>query len=32
MLTMPKIRDWMNVHSWLVNILGYAILILLIVA
>jgi Sap, sulfolipid-1-addressing protein len=31
-VTMPKVRDWMNTHSWLVNIFVYAIFILLIVA
>ena len=27
---MPKVRDWMNTHSWLVNIIVYIIFILLI--
>jgi hypothetical protein len=27
---MPKVRDWMNAHSWLVNIIVYVIFILLI--
>ena len=27
---MPKVRDWMNTHSWLVNIIVYVIFILLI--
>ncbi len=27
---MPKVRDWMNTHSWLVNIIVYAIFIVLI--
>lgn len=30
--TMPKIRDWMNTHSWLVNIIACAIFIVLILA
>jgi Sap, sulfolipid-1-addressing protein len=29
---MPKVRDWMNTHSWLVNIIVYVVFILLIVA
>jgi threonine/homoserine/homoserine lactone efflux protein len=29
---MPKVRDWMNTHSWLVNIIVYIIFILLILA
>jgi hypothetical protein len=29
---MPKVRDWMNSNSWLVNIIVYAIFIFLIVA
>ena len=29
---MPKVRDWMNTHSWLVNIIVYAVFILLILA
>ena len=29
---MPKVRDWMNKHSWLVNIIVYVVFILLIVA
>ena len=29
---MPKVRDWMNTHSWLVNIFVYVIFILLILA
>jgi hypothetical protein len=29
---MPKVRDWMNTHSWLVNIIVYVIFILLIVS
>jgi threonine/homoserine/homoserine lactone efflux protein len=29
---MPKVRDWMNSHSWLVNIIVYVIFILLILA
>jgi hypothetical protein len=31
-VTMPKVRDWMNTHSWAVNIAVYAIFIVLIVA
>jgi hypothetical protein len=27
---MPKVRDWMNTHSWLVNIIVYVVFILLI--
>jgi hypothetical protein len=27
---MPKVRDWMNANSWLVNIIVYIIFILLI--
>ena len=27
---MPKVRDWMNTNSWLVNIIVYIIFILLI--
>jgi hypothetical protein len=30
--TMPKVRDWMNTHSWLVNIIVYVVFILLILA
>jgi hypothetical protein len=29
---MPKVRDWMNTHSWLVNIIVYAVFIVLILA
>jgi hypothetical protein len=29
---MPKVRDWMNTHSWLVNIIVYIIFIILILA
>src|ERR671913_86431 len=29
---MPEVRDWMNTHSWLVNIIVYVIFILLILA
>ena len=29
---MPKVRDWMNAHSWLVNIIVYVVFILLILA
>src|SRR5215207_3987882 len=29
---MPKVRDWMNTHSWLVNIVVYIIFIVLILA
>jgi hypothetical protein len=29
---MPKVRDWMNTHSWLVNIIVYVVFILLILA
>jgi hypothetical protein len=29
---MPKVREWMNTHSWLVNIIVYVIFILLIVS
>jgi hypothetical protein len=29
---MPKVREWMNIHSWLVNIIVYVIFILLILA
>ena len=29
---MPKVRDWMNTHSWLVNIFVYIIFIILILA
>jgi hypothetical protein len=32
MVAMPKVRDWMNTHSWLVNIIVYAIFIVLILA
>jgi hypothetical protein len=28
--TMPKVRDWMNTNSWLVNIIVYVVFILLI--
>jgi hypothetical protein len=31
-VTMPKVRDWMNAKSWLVNIIVYGIFIVLIVA
>jgi hypothetical protein len=31
-VTMPKLRDWMNTHSWAVNIAVYAIFIVLILA
>ena len=27
---MPKVRDWMNTHSWLVNIIVYFVFIVLI--
>jgi hypothetical protein len=27
---MPKVRDWMNSHAWLVNIIVYCIFIVLI--
>jgi hypothetical protein len=27
---MPKVRDWMNKNSWLVNIIVYVVFILLI--
>jgi hypothetical protein len=27
---MPKVRDWMNTHSWLVNIIVYVVFIVLI--
>jgi hypothetical protein len=27
---MPKVRDWMNANSWLVNIIVYVIFIVLI--
>jgi hypothetical protein len=27
---MPKVRDWMNTHSWLVNIIAYVAFIALI--
>jgi hypothetical protein len=30
--TMPRVRDWMNTHSWLVNILVYAIFVVLILS
>jgi hypothetical protein len=30
--TMPKVRDWMNANSWLVNIMVYAVFIVLIVS
>jgi hypothetical protein len=30
--TMPKVRDWMNKNSWLVNIIVYVVFILLILA
>jgi uncharacterized protein involved in cysteine biosynthesis len=26
---MPKVRDWMNTHSWLVSIIAYVVFILL---
>jgi hypothetical protein len=29
---MPKVRDWMNKNSWLVNIIVYVIFIVLILA
>jgi hypothetical protein len=29
---MPKVREWMNTHSWLVNIIVYVVFILLILA
>jgi threonine/homoserine/homoserine lactone efflux protein len=29
---MPKVRDWMNTYSWLVNIIVYVVFILLILA
>ena len=29
---MPRVRDWMNTHSWLVNIIVYVVFILLILA
>jgi hypothetical protein len=29
---MPEVRDWMNTHSWLVNIIVYVVFILLILA
>ena len=29
---MPKVRDWMNTHSWLVNIIVYVVFIFLILA
>jgi uncharacterized protein involved in cysteine biosynthesis len=29
---MPKVREWMNTHSWLVNIIVYVIFILLILS
>jgi hypothetical protein len=29
-MAMPKVRDWMNTHSWLVNIIVYVVFILLI--
>src|SRR5918999_2373899 len=29
---MPKVRDWMNTHSWLVNIIVYVVFILLILS
>jgi len=29
---MPKVRDWMNKNSWLVNIIVYVVFILLILA
>jgi hypothetical protein len=29
---MPKVRDWMNTHSWLVNIIVYVVFIVLILA
>src|SRR5688500_11507285 len=31
-LAMPKVRDWMNTHSWLVNIIVYVVFIFLILA
>jgi hypothetical protein len=31
-VAMPKVRDWMNTHSWLVNIIVYVVFILLILA
>jgi hypothetical protein len=29
---MPKVRDWMNTYSWLVNIIVYVIFIVLILS
>ena len=29
---MPKVRDWMNTNSWLVNIIVYVVFILLILS
>jgi hypothetical protein len=29
---MPKVRDWMNTNSWLVNIIVYIVFILLILS
>jgi hypothetical protein len=29
---MPKVRDWMNTNSWLVNIIVYVVFIFLILA
>jgi hypothetical protein len=29
---MPKVRDWMNTKSWLVNVIVYVIFILLILS
>jgi len=29
---MPKVRDWMNTHSWLVSIIAYVVFILLVVS
>ncbi len=31
-VTMPKVRDWMNTNSWLVNIIVYVVFIVLILA
>src|SRR5215211_1048037 len=31
-VAMPKVRDWMNTHSWLVNIVVYFVFIVLILA
>jgi len=29
---MPKVRDWMNTHSWLINIIVYVVFIVLILS